>query len=122
MKYLISLIFLFCATSAFAVPKEEHRLTGGECAGMAHVYFLAAMDRDKGNTLEWVMHGMEETRDSAKPLSDSYIFDLVKAGVAYVFKTPNISPDEEGRNFLDYCNKAKGLVSAESDYFNGENL
>ena len=122
MKYLIA-ILLFASTAVMAeeAPKNTHRLSARECEDMALVYFTAASERDQGSTQEFVMSKMEAIRDSTKA-SDSYIFDLVKAGVAYVFRTPKISPELEMQNFSEYCNKAEGHVDSESDYFKGNAL
>ncbi len=120
MKAIFAILLLFTTAATAFAANTQHRVTGGECTGIAHVYYLAAVDRDKGNTMEFVMSGMDQTRDSAEKQPDTYIYDLVKAGVTYVFKTPGLTPDQEGRNFLDFCNKEKGFVSSESDYFKGE--
>jgi len=122
MKATIAILFYIAAATAALAEGAEHRLSGGECVEMAHVYYRAATDRDKGSTLEYVMDELEQARNSSHDEPDTYIYDLVKIGVAYVFKTPNLTPDQEGRKFLDFCYKHKGSVDSGSSYFKGEQL
>ena len=67
------------------------------------------------------MEKMEQIRVTTKA-SDTYIFDLIKAGVAHVYRTPKISPEREMINFTDYCNKVEGQIDPKSDYFKGDAL